>query len=371
MRQLILVLTILLLISSSCKKQHVTEEIQIKDVPFPLKLVKEKETRIDAPGYPGFVPLTNSDHFMIRLEYKDTAFLTYDPGLNLVKEGVIKYGEGPLECLMPVAMGGDEDNLIITDIVAMKYYIYDRDFKTRRDITAKRRGWIPHGVNFSPAHNVILSCYHDCYSNRYFAEYYVYLRKLAGNRLDDTEIFKIKDRSYTDGLLCILSRPVHFRMIDDYIYILKKADYRVMKMDINGNVLKEIGVTGLKKIRFSKRERGEWVEALGHRLKKEEFTFPEYLWHANFIMKLADGIAVGRIEDYNPQKREWIDADYFDKDLNFLGKIKLPWFPASHDPGQLESDLFFLSKGDKLYFIDTRENGPDEEYWLTRWKIEK
>ncbi|MCP4219270.1 MAG: hypothetical protein GY765_31845 [bacterium] len=101
-----------------------------------------------------------------------------------------------------------------------------------------------------------------------------------------------------------------------------------------------------------------------------EVTIPEYVAPANWIVELGEGIAVVRMEDYNPERKEWIDADYFDKDLNFLGKIKLPWFYWWNFPGSFRSDFLFYSKGKKLYFIQTRETPSDEESWLVRYRVE-
>ncbi len=101
-----------------------------------------------------------------------------------------------------------------------------------------------------------------------------------------------------------------------------------------------------------------------------EMTIPEYVAPANWILELGEGIAVGRMEDYNPERKEWIDADYFDKDLNFLGKIKLPWFYWWNFPGEFRADFLFYSNGNKLYFIQTRETPTDEESWLVRYRVE-
>lgn len=372
MIRIFLILIVSLIISTGCNENHIVNEIEITTTPFPLTLIKDKETKIDGVGYPSLFSLKNSKNIIVRLEYKDSEFLTYDDGLNFLKKGTIKYGEGPNECLLAMPMGADENFIIVVDVITKKYYRYDADLKTRENIGAKRVGWIPHGFNFSYKHNAVLSCIMP------FAatmgkdhEYRVFLRRLVDNRMSYYEIFKTTTLGYLENYTLIVGRPIHFRMINDHVYILKKKEYGILKMDINGSVIKEIRVTGLKKNRFTKRERGDWIEAVGLKYNREEFTLPEELWHANGILEIAGGIAVIRIDDYKPVKKEWIDADYFDYDLNFLGKIKLPWFPRWNYPGQIGSDLFFFSRGNVLYSIDLRETKTDEEYWLIRWKVEK
>jgi hypothetical protein len=372
MKRIIPLLLASLIISTACKQNHSIDRIEISDKPFPLTLIKEKETKIDALGYPALFSLKNSGNIIVRMELKDTDFLTYDQNLELLSRHTIKYGEGPNECLLPIAVGADENHIIIFDVVTKKYYLYDADLRSRKNLEAQSVGWIPHGFNYSYKYNTVLSCVMPFNpSLGKMQEYRVFLRKFAADRMTYNEIFTTKTLGYLENYVLICARPIHFKIIDDHVYILKKEEYGIIKMDIEGKVLKEIQVTGLGSRQFSSRDRGDWIEAVGLKLNRAEFTLPENLWHANGILELAGGIAVIRITDYNPAGREMIDADYFDYDLNSLGKIKLPWFPMYNYPGQLTSDLFFFSKGNILYFIDTRETGSDEEYWLTRWRIEK
>ncbi|MCP4157013.1 MAG: hypothetical protein GY757_55385 [bacterium] len=111
-----------------------------------------------------------------------------------------------------------------------------------------------------------------------------------------------------------------------------------------------------------------WINKYGPISKVTRFTYPEKLWPASGILKIADGLAVVRMEDYNPDEKEWAEADYFDKELNYLGKIRLPWFPGCNSPGQ--NGLPFYMKKGKLFYIKLKETETDEEYWLTRFRIE-
>ncbi len=366
----------MLIISTGCSKpEHPIQKVELENINYPLTLVKEKEVKIDAPGTPALIYLNNPNHITVSLELKGNLFLTYDRDLNLIEKNSIPYGQGPKECLLPVAMGGDEENVVIFDVQARQYYVYQDHFKSRKRLEGTQRGWIPHGGNYSYSQKTILSCYQGkinlAKEKKCRAQLNIYLRKINDGRLEDKNLFSLPHTVFLENLVAIFATPVHFRLIDDFVYILQKAPYQIAKFDLNGNRVKEIQVTGLPDVRFSKRRRGDWIEALGLNFKRDKFTFPERLWHANFVIGIAGGIAVGRMEDYKPQKKEWIDADFFDKELRFLGKIKLPWFPAWNCPDQTQSDRFFACVGNRLYFIDTRETDTDEEYWLTSWRIKK
>lgn len=377
MKRLITISIMLLLISSSCKpdRKYLYSEIEIDDsIHYPLKLIKEKEIRIDTDKkkIPVIRKIKSRNSVFISIENKkrDIEFLRYDTDLVLKGKKTIPFGQGPNERLLPTVVGGDEDNLIIFDIMSKKYHIYDGDLKCKSTLEAKTLGanWIPHGANFSEKKNTFLTCLAEVTKPGVF-EYRLYLRKREGNTLKDTEIFKIQNNVYSEKGLFTVAHPVHFSLIDNSVFILNPKEYRLIKMDLEGNVLREIKVVKLPVIRFTPKERGEWTEQAGR--ERMQFTFPEYLWHACWILELGDGIAVGRRENYKPDTMKWIGADYFDNELNYLGKVKVPWFPNWNYPDQVNSDIFFYSKGDKLFSIEVRETEADEEYWLTRWKIEQ
>lgn len=369
------IMTVLLIISISCNKNNnpTLTTIEVENYSYPLTLIKEKETKIDAviKGVPVLAKIKSQDRIFVKIYNKEgnTEFLVYNTGLEFQKKNLIYRGQGPNECLQTLVMGGTENNIIIYDGMPQKYYIYTADLENRKTLNAKQHiesGWIPHGVDFSEKNNAFLTCLSRIIGPGVF-EYHLYIRKIEGTGIKDTEIFKIENNVYSKKKLFIAAHPIHFSLIDDYVYILKPDEYQITKMNLDGKIIKKVQVVNLEKVRFTNQERERWVQERG--LNKSRFTCPEYLWHACWILELGDGIAIGRRENYKPVTKEWGDADYFDKDLNFLGKIKLPWFSDWNFPDQLMSDIFFQSKGNMLFFIQTRESETDEEFWLTRWRI--
>jgi hypothetical protein len=370
-----LTLAVLLIISISCNKKNksILTTIEVENASYPLTLIKEKEIKIDAviKGIPVLAKIESPNRIFVKTYNKEgnTEFLAYNTDLELEKKNLIFYGQGPNECLQTLVMGGDENNIIIYDGMSQKYYLYDGDLKNRKTLKAKQpleSGWIPHGVNFSEKNNAFLTCLSRIIKPGVF-EYHLHLRKIEDNGIKDTEILKIENNVYSKKRLFIAAHPIHFSLINDNIYILRPDEYRITKMNLEGIIVKEARVANLGKVRFTNQERELWIEERG--LKKSRFTCPEYLWHACWILELGNGIAIGRRDNYKPLTKEWGDADYFDMDLNYLGKIKLPWFSDWNFPDQVMSDIFFQNKGNMLFFIETRETENDEEFWLTRWRI--
>ena len=112
---ILLVLMVLLLISSNCKNEKSFKPISvvIKDIKAPLKLVKEKEVKIDViiRGSAVIGKIDSSNHVFIQFSSdKDKHVWRYNTSLELEKKFLIPYGQGPGECLTPMIIGGD-DNL--------------------------------------------------------------------------------------------------------------------------------------------------------------------------------------------------------------------------------------------------------------------
>ena len=141
-------------------------------------------------------------------------------------------------------------------------------------------------------------------------------------------------------------------------------------MDIRGKLIKNIKVK-FKGNSFTENEREKWIESFYGLKYRDRFDYPEELWPACWIMPLGKGIAVGRRKDYNTNRNEPIIADYFDKDLNFIGKIKLPYFKYWNDPnvGQQFTDILFNCRGDIIYRIKIEAKEDEEEYSLIKFKV--
>ncbi len=364
--------------SSRGEKKRASRSIQIKNTPYPLKLVKEKERILDGDiaGQPLFAKLKTPNAVFVEYQSKEknAILVRYNLDLELVDQQTLRYGEGPNECLIPVILGGDENNIIVFDNMKKKYFSFDRNFKCKNQFSESiftAPSWIPHGVNYSQQRKAFLVCLARLIpSKTSFAwEYSLCLNQIAGTKLKSNVLFKTTGPNrYQPRKQDMFAHPFHFGLIDNSVFILDVASYRLLKMDLDGKIIMNVKVTNIPKKDFSTQQRGEWIEQMG--MNKKNFTFPPALWPACWVMELGKGIAVGRRYDYSQEKRRYIEADYFDKELNFLGKINVPWFPQWNVPGQFNSDVFFQNIGRNVFIIEYRETETDEEYWLTRWRLD-
>jgi hypothetical protein len=370
----LLVVSLIISINCNSTKECDTEEIKINKTKFPLIFIKEKEVKIDEviKGIAAIKKIESSDYiFVYFLSFRNTIVLRYNHELVLDKKFIIPYGRGPGECLSPIILGGDDNNIIVHDEIIKKYYIFNKDFKVKKILNAKRYELIiNYGRGFSNKHNTILSGF-GSFSDSYKDEYKIIARKIEGNKIIDRLIQKFLIRMRTNNDLVILGRPFHFKLIDEHIFILKTDEYHIIKKDLNGKILKQIKIGNVKKNKFAESDRREWVKESGQK-RPERFIYPEDLWSACWIMELKDGFAIGRRMNYKPIAVEWIEADYFDFDLNYIGTINVPGFPQWNDPyiGQIKVDFLFNFQANNLFSIVVKETGEGEDFLLTRWRID-
>ncbi len=381
-KTLLLLILVSLTISNNCNNDGLskkgTRHVHIEDKPYSLEFVKEKTlTKINAVCKPfpiiGKVKSNDSLTVLFTNKEKHLEIWKFDMDFSSKKKYFVKYGQGPNECLSPIFAGGDDTKICIFDSIIDRYYLYEGDFQSRRTIKSKNLGTlIFYGCwNFSTENNTIVSAFWNPLS-KFKGSYSLYTRKLTGDRVNDKKIYNSRIDLFLTDTMYLDGQPYHFLLSGNHIFFLKTDEYRLIKMDLEGNVLKQIQVTNVDKKTFSKPQLARWLKKY-RELDPKGFTFPEELWPAAWVIELKDGIAVARRRDYNPIKTDWIICDYFDKELNYLGKINYPWFPGWNHPsqGQKKAEFFsYLHEDGKLYCLEYKETENDENYYLTRWRIE-
>jgi hypothetical protein len=384
---MIMILSALLLFICGCKKtgNNIDEkirEITLPDKTFPLVIKKEYEKYIDvvAKEPPGLSKVDDRNHIYVYFLWnknRDTEVLKMNTNLEIKRDYLIKYGEGPGSTLNPRIYGGDERSIIVYDILHRKYVEYDSDFQLIREFRNKRYSqyYYVRG-KYIPGQRLIL----DAFEKNSFeqtvrtkiANVGIYISKLTDAReVESTCIYEQSYKTEDKKKRFLLGYPFHYLYCFDHIYILDKVNYRLIKMNLKGEILVN------KKIKFERKtlsasDREKWVKQFLPLAKDwYEYDYPEDLMPACWMLPIGNGIAVGRCEDYDLDRKGPITADYFDKDLNFLGKISIPYFRAWNNPSQgvVQAEISVLYKDGKLYTIETRGDDEDE-YWIVRWSVE-
>ncbi len=375
----LLVLLLLSIILSSCKKdkEHINlKSISITDKAYQINYKKLKEVKIESisKGFPTLKGIASKEYLYLSFTNKkgDYEIWKYDLDLSIIDKFKIKYGQGPDECISPIIIGGTEAEIMVYDGRTKRYYIYDQDFRARINIESRLWGnTMYYGYNYKPEKKIAVLALWKPENNIINIDFHIYIRRINNKKFKDEIVYRGNLEMFNKKNMYIVGEPYHFKIIGNYLYLLKLDEYRLIKMDLAGQVVKTIKVNNLPDKKFSRKELTEWIKELSI-LNPEEFTYPEKLWPACWLIEILDGIAVGRRENYNPKKAsDWLKADYFDLNLNFRGRIKLPWFYFWNEPkaGQeySESILKFINK--RLFLIERREIEDDEEFYLTSWQV--
>lgn len=284
---------------------------------------------------------------------------------------VLRYGQGPGEAINPRVYGGNENQLLVYDPPGYKYLLFDTSLKFQKDIHIPDLGiFLYQGGRFIPGHNLVVDGFLQ-YQNANKANIRIYTRKINDTHVTDHPLYETSqiERRKKDRVM-ILGKPIIFDCINDHIFILDKRNYYLTKMDLQGKITTQIKVD-FTPVSFPAALRAKWLKEFDN-LYQDGFDFPGQLWPANWFIHFNQGIAVARCENYDPRVVGPIPCDYFDLDLNYLGKIHLPYFYFWNHPGYggNMADILYYSQDWVLFFIETKllENG-DELYRIVKYRI--
>lgn len=374
---------LLLIIFAACgkaKPDSIPQEITLTGNTVPLELIKEKEYRFNviSRGSPIIGKTDDSNNvyvYFLQNRNGNCEVIKLNMDLEVKNRFEIVQGEGPGEARNPRIYGGDGSFFLVYDAAGYKYIKYDADFKVMEEyrLNTNMGVFMYCGGKYIKEHHLVLDGFSQ-YVNHYDTLIRIYAIQLptdGNHRIKSFRcLYETPKRMYrkTDEKM-ILGRPVTFGYFFDFIYFLDKRTYRLMKLDLQWHALAD------RKIRYTPSSipdslRKEWVRKYHQHNTYEmsRFDFVDELWPANWITRVGKGIAVGRCQNYDADVKEPISADYFDKDLNYLGKITLPYFSHWNHPrhGQQTADVIFYSTESKLFMLDTRG---DDQYWIVRFGI--
>jgi len=298
---LCILVTLLLILSTNCKQDEtngaIKIEIETHNRYYPLKLVKEKTSSKIQGVFKGFPVVVNvySDNFvyiMIENRRGNDEIRKFDTDFSLMDQYTIKYGQGPNECLSPLPIGGEPGNILIYDEIVKKYYFYNADFSARKTLDSRGLGQtIPYGSRFSKKQKILVTAFWEPLQplTIFYISFNIYVRRLDGNKFKDKKIFNSKMRMFITKEMSMVGDPFHFKLIDNFIYLLKSDEYTLVKMDLDGTVLKQITIKNVDRKTFSRKEIAGWIKEVGG-LNPARFTFPWDLWPACWIFELQNGL---------------------------------------------------------------------------------
>jgi hypothetical protein len=357
----------------------IPEEITLEERMAPLMLEKEKEFQFNliSKEGPSLIRVDDKDHLYVSVlqnEDGDCEIFKYGSSdFKLKARCVIRRGQGPQEALNPRDMGGDASTIIIYDAMGLKYIQYNSNFDYINEYRVKNIGdYGNSGGIYVPKNRMVVDYFMLTMGIDPVGGHCLFARDFYNSR--DTKLFEIKAplaRKIAGKLVFTISKPLHFTFLNEHYYILDKKDYRIIKMNIEGQIVKDIKIK-CKPIAAPESSRKKWLAMTikNNRDKRllSHVDYAEYVYTALWIVPFAEGALVGRCKDHSPDNKGPVMADYYDEDLNYHGQVELPYFESWNNPASGNAAavtlLHYIDR--KLYFVDIRDN---DEYWITLWNV--
>ena len=130
----------------------------------------------------------------------------------------------------------------------------------------------------------------------------------------------------------------------------KRVNFEPIKVDVNVS----------EKERIIKR-------LSGRAANPNQYVLPGYLIPTSWMIPLGKGFAVIRRHNFEQDKDGEIEADYFDYDLNMIGKIKMPYF-FQYNSFRFPGFGYYNSYANNyLYTIEDT----DENWKLKKWYVDE
>jgi hypothetical protein len=368
----------LMITLSFCSSNHLPEptEIKISDFVYPLSIKKEKVKALDVDYMQLFSWVEDIDHLLLySFNKREDAyeFLRLDSELNESGKFALKRGQGPQEILKPYFVGGTLEEIFIYDGTGRRLVFCDREFKdcklTRKALHSEE---FIGGFGYSGDSGYFLMADEDIErsSGNAFARFY--LRNIKNGTGKEPSFHQINykriERTANGGITVWGGSPHHARLIDNFAFIINLKSYALYKYDLNGRLIKSVKIR-FKRKTFSKAQNKKTIAARGESKYMKRTLYPGELWPACWILQMGKCLAVGRRENYEPNSEKWITADYFDLELNFMGKIRLPAFKNWNHPLSCTRviDRCVVTRGEKLWIC--KEDEDTEEVLIEEWSL--
>jgi hypothetical protein len=156
---------------------------------------------------------------------------------------------------------------------------------------------------------------------------------------------------------------------NNYLYSLDMCRYILTKTELNSLKAEKIRVDFkpiIINVNASEKERIIKM-LMGRQANPNEYALPESYVPTSWMIPLGKGFAVIRRHNFEQDQDGEVEADYFDYDLNMIGKIKMPYFFRYNSfrfPGLSNYKVY---AGNYLFTIEDT----DENWKLKKWYVDE
>lgn len=381
---ILVILSLHILISCSKDDPVPVQDITPNETPYPVSFVKENQVdlAIISTDSAMIYKIDDSQHIFVGFinADKDREIWKLDLSLQIKDKYIIKKGQGPNEAINPFIFGGDTREIFCYDFAYKRLMFWTPGF-THCNME-KRRLWYGefawHSFSYYPRKSLLLYLKTNPDNDLRKTLLSLTIMNIKNKQEKDIILYRQKikytERDANGQLYFWHAKPIHATWFKDHIYILDLQQYLISKYSATGILKKKVRVA-FKSRSFSETQLQKWINETTKSKQRSQYRkYPQGLWPACWLLPLGNGIAVGRRENYEPANPQWIMADYFDLNLQYLGKIKIPlyhknWNHPYFSQGSL--DGYSLVKGNRFFFINEDEDKETNVLNVWQWQDEK
>lgn len=369
-KTLILMVLVVLAIYPNCKNsgESGVAEIVLEEKPEPanVKLVFEKKVEIPGMMYASLHKAGNVVyvHGLSTEKQKKNILNIYTDDLALSSQKEFYMGLGPGDLGDGCFIFKFDDHIYVPDNTQMRVNIFDKDFKFVKFVQLTKQIFLP--VTFIKNGEYFLGTVPIYFDNSEIS-YQFYIVKFPGLEMKQFHtlgpIMPWSSSTNTKKLIIGRVPEFHYFYKDEKIYFINMDEYQLRLFDMEGKLLKKVRVN-IDKKRVPEDEKLSWLKDQAPRLL-DKTILTDYIQPGCWMVPLGKGFAVIKRKGYGIECNGLAEADYFDYQLNLVGKVEIPCFLK----------IFKLKKG---YFIWTYQydegylylvNEVDETFYLEKWKV--
>ena len=370
----LLLLLVLAFIFFSCEKEKI--EIQeINENSSDAKVTFTLEREIELPNINYACMSLGKDNLLISgynmLDKTTCPINLYDLNLNLIKSYSLPIGQGPGDISQMSFLYIVENLIYAIDLQNLRICIFDTNanMKLLKINRLKELIFLPY---LSEDFNYIAFSKMEWIKSQkircpiYWAKFPSWEAPckvdeiISNNKIDKNKKLIFGEYPYVD-----------YFFKNNYLYTLDMGQYILTKTELNSGKAEKKRVNFKPiKINVDVAEKERIIKMLmGTRENPVEYTLADSLVPTSWMIPLGKGFAVIRRHNFEQDKAGEVDveADYFDYDLNMIGKIKIPYFFRYNSfrfPG-----LSYYKAYTGNYFFTIEDS--DENWKLKKWLVDE
>lgn len=373
----LLLLLVLVSFFFSCGKEKF-EKVEIHDIAenrAQAKVTFNLERKIELPNIIFASVEINGELLLISglnmLNRETCPVNIYDLNLNLKESYFLRFGQGPADISTMTFFFLDKNLLRAIDLQNLKISIFDLNASLKFINTSRLKGifYLP---RVSENSDYIAFSGMDWTENQKI-NCPIYCAKFPS--LDDSrKIDEVTSGNiYDEKKRSILGKDpfVDYFFKNGYLYSLDMQRYIVTKTEINTGKAKKIRVNFAPitlSLNVSEEER-IIKELRGRKATLNEYTVSENLVPTSWMVPLGKGFAIIRRQNFEQEKvgEVEVEADYFDYDLNLIGKIKIPYFFRYNSFRSPGINYYQYYSNNSFFTIEDT----DDKWILKKWQVDE